>query len=185
MGPLLRGPLCLPNHTGVPAGGLARSDLSQPRGSACLGYQPVLPAAHEPVGVAGLTPTVEDKDAGLVGVAPGFDLKRYTVVAVERFAVTGEVNDEEDRKMATMIPDYLLTEVVRQLRASGIFVRIVKRPNHRSRQGRKARCVCRARSQTLIRARAPCGIGSGLVPAAARRRLNFSSSTWRPDRRWL
>jgi len=32
--------------------------------------------AHEPVGAAGLTPNLEDKDAGLVGIAPGFDLKR-------------------------------------------------------------------------------------------------------------
>jgi hypothetical protein len=89
----------------------------------CLGAMQT--TAHEPAGVADLKPAVEDRDAGLVGIAPGFDLKRYTVVAVERFPVTGKVNDNADRRMAEKMPDYLLTEVVRQLRSTGLFTRVV------------------------------------------------------------
>ena len=82
--------------------------------------------AHEPTGTATLKPTVEDKHAGLVGVAPGFDLKRYRVIAIERFPVNdADVKDDEDRKLAGSMPDYLQTELVRQLRATTLFGRVV------------------------------------------------------------
>lgn len=82
--------------------------------------------AHDPVGAGGLKPTLEDKDAGLVAMAPGFDLKAYTAVAVERFPVSGtEINDEEDRKMAAAMPPYFQSEIVRRLREAGLFARVV------------------------------------------------------------
>ncbi len=42
----------------------------------------------EPLGAGGLKPTLEDKDAGLVGIAPGFDLGSYRMVLVDRVSVT-------------------------------------------------------------------------------------------------
>ena len=38
-----------------------------------------------PTGAGGLMPNVEDKDAGLVAVAPGFNISRYKVIVVEPF----------------------------------------------------------------------------------------------------
>ena len=55
----------------------------------CIGAMQT--TAHEPTGSATLKPTVTDKDAGLVGLTPGFDLKRYRIIAIERFPV----NDPE------------------------------------------------------------------------------------------
>ena len=82
--------------------------------------------AHEPLGAGGLKPTAEDKDAGLVGIAPGFQLKDYSVVVVREFKVTEpEVNDEDDRKLVAEMPSFLQGELVRRLRESGLFTRIV------------------------------------------------------------
>lgn len=82
--------------------------------------------ADNPVGAGGLTPTLEDKDAGLVAMASGFDLKTYPVVAVERFPVSGtEINDEEDRKMAAAMPPYFQSEIVQRLRETGLLARVV------------------------------------------------------------
>src|SRR5213594_4072091 len=38
-----------------------------------------------PMSAGGLTPTAEDKEAGLVGIAPDFDLKAYRVIGVSLF----------------------------------------------------------------------------------------------------
>ncbi len=55
--------------------------------------------ADEVLTVGGLKPNVKDKDAGLVAIAPGFDLKKYKLVAVEKFPVTDPaVKDEDDRR---------------------------------------------------------------------------------------
>jgi hypothetical protein len=49
--------------------------------------------------VAGLPAAVEDKDAGLVAVRPGFDIKTYKVVAIDKFPVTDSaIKDEDDRR---------------------------------------------------------------------------------------
>ena len=45
----------------------------------CFGAYQVQP--DNPTGAGSLRPTVEDKDAGLVGIAPGFDVKAYRVIA--------------------------------------------------------------------------------------------------------
>jgi len=90
----------------------------------CIGAMQT--TAHEPTGSATLKPTVTDKDAGLVGIMPGFDLKRYRIIAIERFPVNDpEVKSDEDRKMAALMPDYLQTELVRRLRAAALFGRVV------------------------------------------------------------
>jgi hypothetical protein len=90
----------------------------------CLGaYQ--VPAA-EPKGAGGLQPVLADTDAGLVGIARDLDLKRYLVIAVDRFQVAeSDVKDDEDRRLAAELPPYLQSEIVRRLRASGLFERIV------------------------------------------------------------
>jgi Domain of unknown function (DUF4410) len=90
----------------------------------CFGAQQTRP--DDPVGFGGLKPSVEDKDAGLVGLAPGFDIKRYAVVAVQPFPVIDpNIKDEDDRKLATMMSSVLQAELVRHLRASGVFTRVV------------------------------------------------------------
>ena len=79
-----------------------------------------------PTGAGGLMPNVEDKDAGLVAVAPGFDLKRYKVVAVEPFPVTDATSkDEGDRRFAAQMAGFLHLELVRRLKASGLFQTVV------------------------------------------------------------
>jgi hypothetical protein len=63
--------------------------------------------ATDPVGAGGLAPTVEDKDVGLVGLRQGFDLKTYTVLAVDKLPISPAViNDDEDRKFAAAMPPY-------------------------------------------------------------------------------
>jgi hypothetical protein len=44
--------------------------------------------AHDPVGTTELKPTLQDKDAGLVAMAPGFKLKTYSVIGVDRLPVS-------------------------------------------------------------------------------------------------
>lgn len=80
----------------------------------------------EPAGTATLKPTVADKHAGLVGIASGFDLKRYPVMAVTRFAVNrSEVHDAEDQRLAAVMPEILQSELVGRLRQTRLFTRVV------------------------------------------------------------
>src|SRR5215470_5203913 len=44
--------------------------------------------ADQPIGTATLKPTVEDKRAGLVGIAPGFAPKTYRRISAGPFGVT-------------------------------------------------------------------------------------------------
>jgi hypothetical protein len=90
----------------------------------CYGAYQV--TADNPTGAGGLTPTVEDKDAGLVGIAAGFDLKAYPVIAVSLFPVTDPgIEDEGDRRLATSMSIFFQAELVRRLTASGLFTRVV------------------------------------------------------------
>jgi hypothetical protein len=90
----------------------------------CYGAQQTRP--DNPVAVGSLKPAVEDKDAGLVGLAPGFNVKNYQVVAVEPFPVTDPaIKDEDDRKLAASMSAFLQAELVRRLRESGVFARVV------------------------------------------------------------
>jgi hypothetical protein len=90
----------------------------------CVGAMPRPP--ENPAAAGGLTPVTEDTDAGLVGVAGDFELKRYTVILVDRFAVPASlVKDQEDQKLAALFPVALQSEMVARLRATGLFDRVV------------------------------------------------------------
>lgn len=82
--------------------------------------------AHDAVGASGLRPTQDDKDAGLVGISPGFQLKDYHLIAVDRFVVAPEdIKDEDDKALAASMPIFLQSELVRRLRDSGVFDKVV------------------------------------------------------------
>jgi hypothetical protein len=90
----------------------------------CLGAYQVSPDNVQSTG--GLTPNIEDKDAGLVALAPGFDVKAYRVVAVDKFAVTDPaIKDEEDRRRAAEMSIIFQSELVRRLRETALFARVV------------------------------------------------------------
>jgi len=90
----------------------------------CYGAYQVSPENVQTVG--GLTPNVEDKDAGLVALAPGLDIKSYKVLAVAKFPVTDPaIKDEDDRRRAAEISTILQNELVRRLRDTGLFTRVV------------------------------------------------------------
>jgi hypothetical protein len=89
----------------------------------CFGAYQTSPDA--PMGAEGLKPTQEDKDAGLVGVASGFELKDYSVVGVERFLVAkSEIEDEGDQKFADTMTAFYQFELVRRLRDTGLFASV-------------------------------------------------------------
>ena len=82
--------------------------------------------ADHPTGAGTLMPTVEDKDAGLVGIAGGFDLKAYPVIAISLFPVTDlAVKDDGDRRTAASMSAFFHSELVRRMRESGLFTRVV------------------------------------------------------------
>src|SRR6266571_5176735 len=90
----------------------------------CLG--PYRTAVVDPKAPGGLAPTIEDPDVGLVGVSRGFDIRQYSVMAVARFDVNkDDVKDDEDRNLAAVMPDFFQSEIVRRLRAAGIFERVI------------------------------------------------------------
>jgi hypothetical protein len=90
----------------------------------CFGAYQVSPDNVQTVG--GLTPGVEDKDAGLVALAPGLDIKTYKVVAVDKFPVTDPaIKDDDDRRRAAEMATIFQSELVRRLRDTGLFTRVV------------------------------------------------------------
>jgi len=92
--------------------------------SGCFGAYQTSPDNVQTVG--GLTPSVEDKDAGLVALAPGFDIKTYKVIAVAKFPVTDPaIKDDEDRRKAAEMSVIFQNELVRRLRDTGLFTRVV------------------------------------------------------------
>jgi hypothetical protein len=90
----------------------------------CYGAYQVKP--DEPRAMAGLVPNVQDKDAGLVAVAPGFDITTYRVIAVSPLPVTdATVKDDGERRLAQSMSAFLQSELVRRLRESELFERVV------------------------------------------------------------
>ena len=90
----------------------------------CIGAYQV--KADRPTGSGPLMPTVEDKDAGLVGISSGFDIKAYPVIAVGLFPVTdSSIKDAGDRRLASSMSAFFQSELVRRLRESGLFARVV------------------------------------------------------------
>ena len=79
-----------------------------------------------PTSADGLTPSIEDKEAGLVAIAPGFDIRRYKIIVVERFPVASrEIEDEGDRRFAARVSEALQRELVWQLRESRLFQEVI------------------------------------------------------------
>jgi hypothetical protein len=75
---------------------------------------------------SGLQPTIEDKDAVVVGIARDFDVGRYKAVVVDRFTVADpRLEDEEDKQLADIASGYLQGEFVRRLKESGLFEAVV------------------------------------------------------------
>jgi hypothetical protein len=92
--------------------------------SGCIGAYRVPPVS--PVAEGSPGPLMEDQDAGLVSVAPGFRLNDYPVILVDVFKVSdGELNDDEDRHLAGLMPSLFQTELIARLRAAGLFDRVV------------------------------------------------------------
>jgi hypothetical protein len=90
----------------------------------CFGAYQVSP--DTPMGVVGLKPTLEDKDAGLVGFASGLVLLDYRVIAVERFPVAkSEIEDEGDQRFGERMAIFYQAEVVRRLRETRLFSKVV------------------------------------------------------------
>jgi len=91
--------------------------------SGCGAYR-VAPVAPGAAGSPG--PLMEDPEAGLVGVAPGFRLADYPVILIDLFKVSdSEINDSEDRHLAALMPSLFQSEVIAHLRAAGLFDRVV------------------------------------------------------------
>ena len=83
-------------------------------------------SADDPLTVGGLTPKIEDKDAGLVAVAPDLDVKKYRVVIVEKISVSAaQIADEGDRRFAEKLTTGFHRQLVRRLRESGLFQDVV------------------------------------------------------------
>src|SRR5262245_55095846 len=80
----------------------------------------------DPRSVGTLKPSIEDPDAGLVGMEPGFDLKRYQVIVVELFQVTpSEIKNEDDIRLAKEFSAYLQAQLVGRLRSDPSLPRVV------------------------------------------------------------
>src|SRR5215471_13929155 len=79
----------------------------------------------QPIGTATLKPTVEDKRAGLVGIAPGFAPKTYRRISGGPFGVTEkDISGDDDKQFAQVMPVYLQAQLVEQLRAAGLFEQV-------------------------------------------------------------
>jgi len=81
--------------------------------------------ADQPIGTATLKPTVEDKRAGLVGIAPEFTPKIYRRISVEIFAVTDKnIDGDDDKQFAQVMPVYLQAKLVEQFRVAHLFEQV-------------------------------------------------------------
>jgi len=71
-----------------------------------------------------LRPSVEDKDAGLVGIAPSFSLAQYQLLVVEPFKVDhleakGDISPQD-------MQGYLHVKLLQRLQEVGVFKRILE-----------------------------------------------------------
>ena len=78
-----------------------------------------------PVGTGDLKPTHRDRDAGVVAVRPGFDLKKYSTIAVVPFPVTDSgVMGKEEVKLLLTMPAYFQAQLVGRLRLTNVFAKV-------------------------------------------------------------
>jgi Domain of unknown function (DUF4410)/Protein of unknown function (DUF3313) len=90
--------------------------------TSCFPVGPYRATPRQSHQIATLTASERDIDAGLVGIATGFDIKKYDVVVVDRIKVNdSELKDEESRKLAAELSDFFQAELVRQFRETGLF----------------------------------------------------------------
>jgi hypothetical protein len=105
----------------------------------CFGAMQSTP--DDPIAVGDMTPKIEDKDAGLVALASGFDVKAYPTIVVTAFPVTDTaIKDDDDRRLAAEMSTFLQSELVRRLRETGLFKRVVnatENPDFRPAAGEK------------------------------------------------
>jgi hypothetical protein len=89
-------------------------------------YGAVRSSPDNPTSAGGLTPNVKDREAGLVAVAPGLDLRQYKIIVVERFPVTDpSTKDEGDQRFGAKMSNVLQLELVRRLSDSGLFQQVI------------------------------------------------------------
>jgi len=89
-------------------------------------YGPYRVTPDEGHGAGGLMPTLGDREAGRVGIAPGLDLTAYRVVAVARFPVVDpSVKDGAERELAETMSRFLQSEIVRNLVQTDLLARVV------------------------------------------------------------
>ena len=91
-------------------------------------------SADNPTSFGGLTPNTPDMEAGLVAIAPGFDLRTYKAVVVDKFEVAdSEIQDEGDRSFAAKMTQYLHLQLLRRLRESGLFQQVASATDAQAR----------------------------------------------------
>ncbi len=79
-----------------------------------------------PQEAANLKLNVEDEDAGMVGMRPGFGAKAYSAIVLTPFKVNSRVEqDEEDARLAKDMSAYFQAQLVRKLKAAGIFANVI------------------------------------------------------------
>ena len=89
-------------------------------------YGPYRVSPDDSLGSGGLEPTQRDREAGRVGVAPDFDLNRYRVMTVAQLPVVDPaVKNGDERALAEAMSTFLQSEMVRRLRESALFTRVV------------------------------------------------------------
>ena len=99
-------------------------------------YGPYRVSPDDSVGAGGLTPSQSDRDAGRVGVAQGFHLNGYRVAAVARFPVVDPgIKGDDERRLADGMSTFLQSELVRRLRESALFDRVVNLSETEDRPG--------------------------------------------------
>ena len=80
----------------------------------------------DPRSVGTLTPTIEDRDVGLVGMAPRFSLQQYQALIIEPFVVApAEIKDADDSQLAKDMSTYLQAQLVANLRADPTLPKVV------------------------------------------------------------
>ena len=79
-----------------------------------------------PQGAGTLKPNIEDADGGMVGMHPNFGAKSYSAIILTPFKINSrEAQDEEDARLAKDMSAYLQAQLVRKLKAAGIFAKVI------------------------------------------------------------
>lgn len=77
----------------------------------------------DPRGAGNVTPQIEDADAGLVGIAPGFAFKEYGTIVIEPFTVNkAEIKDDDDARLAKDMVAHLHAQLLRRFQGTGVKV---------------------------------------------------------------